>query len=108
MKVKMLNKIVAVIAAAASMGLVSCNKSSDGKKTSGGKKELTFLLNSPELTEAYKECFAEYEKETGVRITADILQNDYQTVLKTRLNSGDIPDLFLTSAYNDNKVFGQS
>lgn len=106
MKVKMLNKIVAVIAAAASMGLVSCNKSSDGKKTSGGKKELTFLLNSPELTEAYKECFAEYEKETGVKITADILQNDYQTVLKTRLNSGDIPDLFLTSAYNDNKVFG--
>lgn len=106
MKVKMLNKMVAVIAVAASVGFISCNKSSDGKKTSGGKKELTFLLNSPELTEAYKECFAEYEKETGVKITADILQNDYQTVLKTRLNSGDIPDMFLTSAYNDNKVFG--
>ena len=106
MKVKMLNKMVAVIAVAASVGFISCNKSSDGKKTSGGKKELTFLLNSPELTEAYKECFAEYEKEKGVKITADILQNDYQTVLKTRLNSGDIPDMFLTSAYNDNKVFG--
>lgn len=106
MKVKMLNKMVAVIAVAASVGFISCNKSSDGKKTSGSKKELTFLLNSPELTEAYKECFAEYEKETGVKITADILQNDYQTVLKTRLNSGDIPDMFLTSAYNDNKVFG--
>lgn len=102
----MLNKMVAVIAVAASVGFISCNKSSDGKKTSGSKKELTFLLNSPELTEAYKECFAEYEKETGVKITADILQNDYQTVLKTRLNSGDIPDMFLTSAYNDNKVFG--
>lgn len=66
---------------------------------------LSFMLNSPELTESYKDCFAEYEKETGVKINADILQNDYQTVLKTRINSGDIPDLFLTSAYNDNKVY---
>ena len=63
------------------------------------------MLNSPELTEAYKDAFAQYEKETGVHIDADILQNDYQTVLKTRLNSGDIPDLFITSAYNDNKVY---
>ena len=105
MKFKMLNKMIVAIAAATSVGLISCNKDSDVQKSSGGKKELSFLLNSPELTEAYKDCFAEYEKQTGVKITADILQNDYQTVLKTRLNSGDIPDLFITSAYNDNKVF---
>ena len=75
------------------------------KKNAKKQKTLSFMLNSPELTEYYKQCFAEYEKETGVKINADILQNDYQTVLKTRINSGDIPDLFLTSAYNDNKVY---
>lgn len=75
------------------------------KKQQSKKTSLSFMLNSPELTEAYKDAFAQYEKETGVHIDADILQNDYQTVLKTRLNSGDIPDLFITSAYNDNKVY---
>ncbi len=74
-------------------------------KKSKKKVTLNFMLNSPELTEYYKDCFMQYEKETGVAINADILQNDYQTVLKTRINSGDIPDLFLTSAYNDNKVY---
>lgn len=76
-----------------------------GAKKPAKKATLSFMLNSPELTEYYKQCFAEYEKQTGVKINADILQNDYQTVLKTRINSGDIPDLFLTSAYNDNKVY---
>lgn len=90
---------------AALIGMTSCNEKTTAAKKTNAKKELTFLLNSPELTEAYKQCFAEYEKQTGVSIVADILQNDYQTVLKTRLNSGDIPDMFLTSAYNDNKVF---
>lgn len=75
------------------------------KKQQSKKTSLSFMLNSPELTEAYKDAFVQYEKETGVHIDADILQNDYQTVLKTRLNSGDIPDLFITSAYNDNKVY---
>ncbi|MCR5763921.1 MAG: extracellular solute-binding protein [Treponema sp.] len=106
MKVRMLNKIIAIITLVSSATVISCNKDQGSEVPSAEKKELTFLLNSPELTEAYKECFAEYEKQTGVKITADILQNDYQTVLKTRINSGDIPDLFITSAYNDNKVFG--
>jgi len=75
------------------------------KKTAKGQTALSIMLNSPELTDYYKQCFAQYEKETGVKITADILQNDYQTVLKTRINSGDIPDIFITSAYNDNKVY---
>ncbi len=99
-----MKKIVAVLLLAASTCAAlfawPWSKKQQSKKTS-----LSFMLNSPELTEAYKDAFAQYEKETGVHIDADILQNDYQTVLKTRLNSGDIPDLFITSAYNDNKVY---
>ena len=67
---------------------------------------LNFMLNSPELTEYYNDMVAHYTAENPhVKIDMEILQNDYQTVLKTRLNSGDVPDMFLTSAYNDNIVF---
>lgn len=68
---------------------------------------LSFMLNSPELTEYYNDMAQAYNEFTNGRVTIDmtILQNDYQTVLKSRLNSGDIPDMFMSSAYNDNKVF---
>lgn len=68
---------------------------------------LNFMLNSPELTDYYNDMAEAYKEERpNVTIDMEILQNDYQTVLKTRINSGDVPDLFLTSAYNDNKVYG--
>ena len=67
---------------------------------------LKFMMNSPELTDYYNDMFAAYkEVRPNVTIEAQILQNDYQTVLKTKLNSNDIPDLFMSSAYNDNKVY---
>lgn len=67
---------------------------------------LKLMLNSPELTDQYKAMAAEYNKENpDVTIDMTIIQNDYQTVLKSKLNSGDIPDLFMSSAYNDNRVY---
>ncbi|MFO7160935.1 MAG: extracellular solute-binding protein, partial [[Clostridium] cellulosi] len=54
----------------------------------------------------YKAMAAEYKKVApNVTINMTIIQNDYQTVLKSKLNSGNIPDLFMSSAYNDNKVY---
>ena len=67
---------------------------------------LNFMLNSPELTDYYNDMAAAYKEERpNVTIDMEILQNDYQTVLASRLNSGEVPDLFLSSAYNDNKVY---
>ncbi len=74
--------------------------------SSNAPTTLKFMLNSPELTDQYNEMAEAYNKEhPNVTIEMDILQNDYQTVLKTKLNSGDIPDLFMSSAYNDNIVY---
>lgn len=79
------------------------------KKTEEPKKEpvtLKFLLNSPELTEQYNDMAKEYNKQfPNVTLDMNVLQNDYITVLKARLNSGDIPDMFMSSAYNENKVY---
>lgn len=77
-------------------------------EAAAGAVTLNLMLNSPELTEYYNDMAAAYNSENpNVTIDMEILQNDYQTVLKTRLNSGDVPDMFLTSAYNDNKVFAE-
>lgn len=83
---------------------------SSEKPTSSAEEKdpvtLNFMLNSPENTDAYNALVDAYTAEYPyVTINMDILQNDYQTVLKSRLNSDSVPDLFLTSAYNDNKVF---
>ena len=102
---KRIVSIIAALAAASALLFALPGSKSKSKAKKGKTVTLNFMLNSPELTEFYKDCFEKYKEETGVQIEAEILQNDYQTVLKTRINSGDIPDLFLTSAYNDNKVY---
>ncbi len=67
---------------------------------------LKFLQYSPEYTDQMHEMGREYHKQfPNVTLDFEILQTDFRTVLKTRFNSGDIPDVFMTSAYNDNKVF---
>lgn len=67
---------------------------------------LKLMLNSPELSDQYKAMAAEYKKEKPqVTLDMTIVQNDYQTVLKSKLNSGEVPDLFMSSAYNDNRVY---
>ncbi len=67
---------------------------------------LYFMFNGPEYTDAYHDLIDHYtEEHPNVNIELEILQNDYQTVLRSRLNSGDVPDLFLSSAYSDNTLY---
>lgn len=68
--------------------------------------ELYFMFNGPEYTDYYYDLIDHYtEEHPNVSIELEILQNDYQTVLRSRLNSGDVPDLFLSSAYSDNTLY---
>ena len=48
---------------------------------------------------------AAYKAETGVMLDITVLQTDYRSVLTSRLNSGDIPDIFMSSAYADNSTY---
>ncbi|REE85368.1 raffinose/stachyose/melibiose transport system substrate-binding protein [Paenibacillus taihuensis] len=68
--------------------------------------EITILQYAPEMTESINKLAADYKKEhPNVTITATIHQDDYPTLLKSRINSGDIPDIFMTGAYNENKTY---
>lgn len=109
-----MKKLAAILMAVlmATISLTGCgSKSETNSGDSPAPKEdeqvtLNFMLNSPELTDQYNDMVAEYKKvKPNVTINLEILQNDYQTVLKTKLNSGEAPDMFMSSAYNDNRVF---
>jgi raffinose/stachyose/melibiose transport system substrate-binding protein len=73
----------------------------------GDAVTLHFMLNSPELTEYYNNMAEAYNRHTGGRVTIEMFieQNDYQTLLMSRLNQGRIPDMFMSSAYAENMLF---
>lgn len=66
---------------------------------------LNLLFYSPELAEQYDDMVAAYKAETGVNLEITVLQTDYRSVLTSRINSGDIPDVFMSSAYADNSTY---
>lgn len=66
---------------------------------------LTLFFYSPELTEQYTAMAEQYKTETGNTLDITVLQADFVTVLTAKLNSGDIPDVFMSSAYADNITF---
>lgn len=79
-----------------------------GSNDSSAKKNpvtLKMLFYSPELTEQYNDMKQEYNKETGNTLDITVLQTDFTTVLNSKLNSGDIPDVFMSSAYADNVTY---
>ncbi|MFD0693974.1 ABC transporter substrate-binding protein [Paenibacillus sp. GCM10027628] len=67
---------------------------------------LSILQYAPEMTDAMHHLADEYHKQNpNVTIDITIHQDDYPTLLKTRINSGDIPDIFMSGAYNENKTY---
>ncbi|MGO8693426.1 MAG: ABC transporter substrate-binding protein [Rectinemataceae bacterium] len=66
---------------------------------------LKLFFYSPELSDQYNDMAREYKAETGNTLDITVLQADYVTVLRARLNSGDIPDVFMSSAYADNQTY---
>jgi len=66
---------------------------------------LTMLFYSPELQGQYNDMAAAYRAATGVNLDIQVIQADYRAVLMSRINAGDAPDVFMSSAYADNIAF---
>ena len=75
--------------------LTGCKKAESGTT-------LTLLFYSPELESQYNELTAAYKAETGVTLDIVLTQGNYRALLAGRINSGDAPDVFMSSAYADN------
>lgn len=66
---------------------------------------LQLLFYSPELQDQYNDMVEAYKAETGVNLEITVLQQDFRAVLTSKINSGDIPDVFMSSAYADNSTY---
>ena len=87
------------ILAAAFMILCAALLSAQGNVT------LKLFFYSPELTDQYNDMARQYQAETGNTLDITVNQADYVTLLRAKLNSGDIPDVFMSSAYADNSTY---
>jgi raffinose/stachyose/melibiose transport system substrate-binding protein len=65
----------------------------------GAPVTIKMFTASPEYTQAFNAYIAEYKKvKPNVTINLEIMQSDYPTVLKSRIASGNTPDVFQTTA----------
>ncbi|MDR0598954.1 MAG: extracellular solute-binding protein [Treponema sp.] len=73
---------------------VSCGKEKQGKGV-----ELDMFISQPEYADAIRALVAEYKNVAPeVTINYETVQADYPALLKGRLNSGSVPDIFTSTA----------
>ncbi|HET6452749.1 MAG TPA: extracellular solute-binding protein, partial [Spirochaetia bacterium] len=70
-----------------------------------GKVTLKLFFYSPELTDQYNDMAKQYQQETGNTLDVTVNQAEYPALLRAKLNSGDVPDVFMSSAYADNVTY---
>lgn len=66
---------------------------------SADEGEIYMFISSPEYADAINVLIEEYKNVApGVTINYETTQNDYPTMLKAKLNSGDVPDIFSSTS----------
>ncbi len=64
------------------------------------------FINQPEYTDAFNAFVEEYKKvKPNVTIQLEIMQADYPTILKSKIASGSIPDVFASTAGGEIKLY---
>ncbi len=117
----MKKKLISMLLCAAMVGamLTGCGSSPDTPATEGGaasgeggsaetgeEAEIYMFINSPEYADAINELIDAYkEVAPDVTINYETTQNDYPTMLKAKLNSGDVPDIFASTSGKEIDVY---
>lgn len=101
-------KIVSGIlcAAMATTMLTGCGGEKKGASEGDGSKEISMFISQPEYADAINALIEEYKTvEPDVTINYETTQNDYPTLLKAKLNSGDVPDIFSSTSGKEIEVY---
>ncbi len=77
----------------------SAGQDSAGQDFTGKNIEIATYLTGNTL-EAYKELIAGFQEETGVEVTLDEYGDDYESTMKIRMASNDLPDIFETHGWS--------
>src|SRR5690554_4407584 len=68
--------------------------------------EIDIFISMPEYADAIHELIDEYKKvNPDVTINYETTQSDYPTLLKVRLNSGDVPDIFASTTGKEIEMY---
>ena len=69
-------------------------------------KEISIFISMPEYADAIRELINEYKKvKPDVVIHYETTQSDYPTLLKVKLNSGDLPDIFASTTGKEIELY---
>lgn len=97
-------------------GSGSAKKSAAGKstaaKTSKAPKvksaDINIFVNNPEYVDAINEYLKEYKKlKPNIKVNLKTAQSDYSQMLKAKLKSGEMPDVFTTAAGSEIKEYSK-
>ncbi|UUZ80287.1 extracellular solute-binding protein [Paenibacillus sp. P26] len=98
--------MAALVAGCGSTSPSSGDSGSAASGDSGKPVTLELFQYSPEMADAMHQLADQYHKEhPNVTINVTINQDNYYPLLKTKINSGNTPDIFMTGAYNDNTTY---
>jgi raffinose/stachyose/melibiose transport system substrate-binding protein len=99
----MKKKLVSVLLCAA---MAAGALSATGVTAFADENEIYMFINSPEYADAINELIDAYkEVEPDVTINYETTQNDYPTLLKAKLNSGEVPDIFASTSGKEIDVY---
>ena len=93
-----------LLAASVPVGAASSAASAESAETpavdySKDSGTINMFISSPEYADAIQQLISEYAKVApNVTINYETTQNDYPTMLKAKINSGDIPDIFSSTS----------
>lgn len=75
-------------------------------EASDEEAEVYMFISSPEYADAINELIEAYkEVAPNVTINYETTQNDYPTMLKAKLNSGEVPDIFASTSGKEIDVY---
>lgn len=76
------------------------------ENTSNEPVEINMFISSPEYADAIAALIEAYkEVKPNVTINYETTQNDYPTLLKAKINSGDVPDIFSSTSGKEIGVY---
>lgn len=102
--------LMLVVGLLSACGTNNGNTGTNTEPGAGGDEKVTIYMftASPEYTEAFHAYIEEYKKvKPNVTINLEIMQADYNTVLKSKISSGQTPDVFQTTAGGDIDTFAE-
>ncbi|MDQ0062251.1 ABC transporter substrate-binding protein [Paenibacillus harenae] len=102
--------IVGILAACGGNNETNNGTNAGNGEEAGADKAVTINMftASPEYTDAFNAYIAEYKKvKPNVTINLEIMQADYNTVLKSKIAAGSTPDVFQTTAGGDIDTFAE-